>query len=339
MLLIALPFFLNASDFNLENFWDNYISQVHESDDGAKKKQYSSRNFFKQWFTGPLITPSPTTLPPGKTALGLGVAEFYYYGSFNEKWKLHTTNSPKFWSTEYIIYPMIGLTKRVGTEAWGVLASNYGKKHSCTQFQDTIYRLGYQISIDKLEKGNWVPDLRIIAQEIFPTGKYNKLNPDKEGIDATGQGSFQTGIYLAYQKGFKFDTKHAFNLAGAVGYFVLSSVRVKGQSFYGGTPSSRGRVYPGNLISIFSSGEFEISKHVALAYDSNCRINLSGKYKSKIGPDPSVKALQIVNFMFTPEIEVTVSENAGFLIGPWFNFAGQNTPAFASVFVAFMVVF
>jgi hypothetical protein len=212
---------------------------------------------------------------------------------------------------------------------WGILSF----------FLKTVYRLGYQISTDKLTKGNWIPDLRIIAEEIFPTGKYNNLDPNKEGIDSTGEGSFQTGIYLAYQKGFKYDTNHAFNLAGAVGYFVLSSVKIKGMSFYGGTPTSKGRVYPGNLISIFSSGEFEISKHVALAYDSNCRINLSGKYKSKTGSDSSVKALQIVTFMVTPEIEITISEKAGFLIGPWFNFAGQNTPAFASVFVAFMVIF
>ena len=304
-----------------------------------KKKGSHSKAFFKQWFTGPLITPSPITLSPKTPALGIGLAQYYYYGNFNNKWKLHTSNATKFWSTEYIVYPQIGLSKRIGTEAFAILATSYSKKNSCTNFLDTIYRIGYQVSTDKLKKGDWTPDFRIILQEIFPTGKYHKLNPEFEGIDATGQGSFQTGIYLAYQKGFKYDTKHAFNLAGAVGYFLLSSVRVKGMNFYGGTPSSEGRVYPGNLISIFSSGEFELTKHIALAYDSNCRINLSGKYKSKREQDSSVVARQIVTFMFTPEIEITILEKAGFLIGPWFNFAGQNTPAFASAFVAFMMLF
>jgi len=204
---------------------------------------------------------------------------------------------------------------------------------------DTIFRIGYQISTDKLKKGDWTPDLRIILQEIFPTGKYQNMNSELEGIDSTGQGSFQTGFYLAFQKGFMHQTNHAFNIAGALGYFILSSARLQGINFYGGTPNSKGRVYPGNLISIFSSGEVEITKHITLAYDSNCRINLSGKYKSKNGTDSSVIARQMVTFMVTPEVEITISEKSGFLIGPWFNFAGQNTPAFVSVFVAFMTLF
>lgn len=339
LILLLSLFSLNAKELSHQEFWDSYISETKNNLNNISDNRRSRKNFFRQWFTGPLITPSPITLSPKHPAIGLGLAQYYYYGNYDEEGRLYTSDFPKFWGTQYIVYPQFGITKKIGTEAFATLATNYNKNKCSTNFLDTIYRIGYQVSTDKLIKGNWVPDFRIIAQEIFPTGNYTNLDADLEGIDGTGQGSFQTGIYLAWQKGFKFDTPHAFNLAGAVGYLILSSAPVKGLNFYGGTPLSEGRVYPGNLISIFSSGEFEISKHIALAYDSNLRINLSGKYKSKYGQDSSVDPKQMVIFEFTPEIEITITEKVGFLIGPWISIAGQNSPAFVSAFVAFMALF
>lgn len=304
-----------------------------------QNEKKTNREFFNQWFTGPLITPSPITSPTNQPSVSTGLIQYIYYGKYKNNWSVKNLKSSKFYSTEFFIYPQIGITKRIGTEAFASLSLNYNSKKNYTQFQDLIYRIGYQILIDKLEKGDWTPNLRLILQETFPIGKYKRLDPDGEGIDATGQGAFQSGVLLAWQKGFKYNTSHAFNLAGAVGYFILSGVKINGVSIYGGNRSTKGIAYPGNILTIFSSGEFELSKHIALSYDSNFLINFAGKYKSKLQNGPKLNIPQIAFLNFAPEIEIIISEKAGFLIGPWFTITGQNTPAFASFFIAFLYLF
>lgn len=299
----------------------------------------NTRAFFKQWFMGPLITPSPITSPTNEPSISTGVIQYIYYGKYKNNWSVRNLKGSGFYSTEFFIYPQVGITKHIGTEAFASMSLNYNRKKSYTQFQDIIYRIGYQILIDKLEKGSWTPNLRLIFQETFPVGKYRRLDPDGEGIDATGQGAFQSGVLLAWQKGFKYNTKHAFNLAGAVGYFILSSVKIKGVSIYGGNNSTQGIAYPGNIVTIFSSGEFELTRHIALSYDSNFLINFAGKYKSKIRNGSKINVSQMAFLNFAPEIEIIISKKAGFLIGPWFTITGQNAPAYASFFIAFLYLF
>lgn len=304
------------------------------------KPKSGANNQFQQWFTGPLFTPAPITLDPKHPGIGIGAFEAFYFGEFDKKWRIKSgSDFKKYWSTNFLIYPQFGITKRIGMEGFTVLVNSYSDGNCSAQFQDTVYRIGCQLTTDQLNNTSWTPDSRLILEEMFPTGKYNKLDPNLNGIDLTGQGSYQTGLYLAWQKSFKQHTRHAFNLAGAFGYLILSSSKIKGLNFYGGSPKSEGRAYPGNVISIFSSGELELTEHINLSYDSNFRFNFGGKYKSKSGDDPSVKVPQFSIFYFTVEAEVTISERSGFLLGPYFTIAGQRAPAFVSFFLAYMYLF
>ncbi|MBP7074555.1 MAG: hypothetical protein KBA81_04130, partial [Rhabdochlamydiaceae bacterium] len=46
---------------------------------------------YHQWFTGPILTPSPTTLPPGHPGLELELIVSKTYGFYDSDWKLiHT---------------------------------------------------------------------------------------------------------------------------------------------------------------------------------------------------------------------------------------------------------
>ena len=296
------------------------------------------RAFFNQWFTGPLLMPSPVTADPKYPLAECSVTVFDTYGNYKNNWQIQSTD-PKIWSIEYLPYWQMGFTTKLGCEIFTILRSSYTKDISSTYFTDTTFRLGYQILADPHVKGNWTPDFRVIIQEVFPTGNYQMLNPNKNLLDSTGQGSFQTGIYLATQKGFAWQTNHAFHLCAAFGYFILSSGKVKGFNAYGGSKTTNGRIYPGNMISAYFSGEFEITKHIAFAFDTSYQQNLSGKFTGKEGNGDPVIVPQVVSFQFAPELEIIVNRKMGFIVGPWFTFSGQNSPAFVSFFVNYMYSF
>lgn len=298
-----------------------------------------TRYFFGQWFTGPLLMPAPTTASPQHPCFESGVTVIDGYGSYNNNWKIEAI-TPKTWSINYLEYWQFGITGHLGCEIIASLQSNYKKHISSTQFLDTIFRLGYQITQDKYTKGSWLPDIRIIFQEQFPTGRYQKLNPNKNNLDQSGGGAFVSGLWIATLKGFKWPTDHAFNLGGAIGYFLQSSVKVKGINSYGGNHFTEGRVYPGNSLSIFFSGEFEITNHLGIAFDSNYIQTFSGRFKGNQGTGNPVNLPQSVSFQLAlPEIEVIISKQAGFIFGPWWTFSGQNSPAFVSFFVDFLYIF
>lgn len=328
---------LFASDFQPNHFWHQYLAD--EKYDQTQLTSAGSRTFFKQWFMGPLLVPSPINAAPNRPAAEPSITAFCYYGNFDNNWKIHKRDIAT-WSVLYTAYAQVGLNKWLGIDFITNLQSNYNKQASYTHFTDTILRVGYQISEDKRLYGDWTPDCRLIFQEVFPTGKYQKLNPSKGGIDATGQGAFQSGVYLAFEKGFKYDTTHAYNLYAALGYFLPTNFKVKKENLYGGNNFTDGKVRPGSVFSVYFSGEFEVSKHISIAFDSNYQQNLAGGFTGKMGIGQPVQVPQMVSFnVAIPEIEVTLTENAGIMFGPWITFAGQNTPSFAAFFVALLVFF
>jgi hypothetical protein len=283
--------------------------------------------------------PSPSTASPSHPCFEPGVTVIDHYGSYNNNWKIEA-QTPKTWSINYLGYWQFGFTNKLGCEVIASFQSNYQKQISSTQFLDTIFRFGYQITEDSHTKGNWTPDIRIIFQEQFPTGRYQNLNPNKNNLDQSGGGAFISGLWLAALKGFEWSSDHAFNLGAAFGYFLQSSVKLKGINAYGGNHFTEGRAYPGNVVSIFFSGEFEITKHLGIAFDSNYLQTFSGRFKGNQGIGTPVTLPQNVNFQLAlPEIEVIINKQAGFIFGPWWTFSGQNSPAFVCFFVDFLYIF
>lgn len=334
---LFIPFSLLANDYQPKNFWDQYLSDNKNGQNQLTSA--GSRSFFKQWFMGPLLVPAPIGAAPNKPAFEPSITAYSYYGNFDNNWKIHKRNITT-WSMLYTAYAQVGLNDWLGIDFIANLLSNYNKQANYTHFTDTILRVGYQISEDKHLYGDWTPNCRLIFQEVFPTGKYQKLNPSKGGTDISGQGTFQSGFYLALEKGFKYNTNHAYNLYAALGYFMPTNFKVKKENLYGGNNFTDGKIRPGSIFSIYFSGEVEVSKHISIAFDSNYEQNLAGGFTGNMGIGQPVTVPQMVSFnVAIPEIEVTITENAGIMFGPWFTFAGQNTPSFAAFFVALLVFF
>ena len=294
---------------------------------------------YAPWFTGPLLAPTPINMKPGHPAIEPSLTVFNTYGRYDSNWKLKKQDHT--WTINPFLDFQFGITNNVGIETLISYVSNFKNGKTFNHFQDTIVLFGYQISNDI--KGSWIPDLRLILQETFPTGNYQKLDPDKEGIDSTGFGSFQTGPVLAFRKLF-YLPNNFFSLRGSLGYLFPSSVNVKGFNTYGGGYGTQGKVKPGQVFIAFLSGEYSINQRWALAFDSEIFCQRRSRFSGKSGVTASGETSNTglpssVQISFAPEFEYNFTPKSGLLAGVWFTVAGKNSLAFASTFLAYLYVF
>lgn len=286
------------------------------------------------WFTGPQLALTPTNPTPGHPNIEPSVTFFGNYGYYQSNWGIET--QPVRWTINPTLDFQFALSQSLGMEIYLSAVSNFQSGQSFTHLQDTYFGFGYQISNDT--RGSWVPDFRIVLQELFPTGKYQKLSPQKNGIDATGQGSFQTGLALVFQKSFHFP-HHVFSLQGSVDYYFPTSVAVKGINYFGGAPDTKGRARPGQTFSAFISGQYSITRHWAFAFDTNLLFQRSSHFSGKKGSALSVTLPPLLQISAAPAIEYNFSATSGLLFGSWFTIAGRNSFAFASLFFSYVYTF
>lgn len=288
---------------------------------------------YKQWFAGPLFTPNATTVDPKHPGIEPVIIVSNTYGKYDSSWHLEST--PNLLSIIPYVDFQAGINEKIAFEIIALAAKNFCKGTTSTHFKDTILRIGYQIANDIPH--SWVPDFRILLQETLPTGKYQKLNPRKYGTDCTGQGAYQTGFHLVAQKLFNADSAHPFRLRGDLGYFFQSTVKIQGQSFYGGDIGTSGIVHPGRYLTIFLFGEYALSRTWALACELNYQQGQEGRFSKQRGDEFEVPAFnQIIVF---PEIQRTISKNSAIIIGGSMTIAGKNSSAFASALFAFLHIF
>jgi len=293
----------------------------------------NENNEYKQWFTGPIITPTPTTLPPGHPGLELVLLASNNYGFY--KSNRHLKKRPNIYGIRPLFDFQVGFNSILGAELIGSIITNFCDGKTATHLQDSIFRVGFQISND--HKGSWIPDFRILVQETLPTGKYQNLNVQKKGTDLTGQGSFQTGVQFVFQKLFAGDKKHPFRARGTVGYLVPSALHVRGLNFYGGDAKTRGTVYPGEYLVAFIFGEFALSRRWAIACEANYQQGRKGHYKKERGTTLKIPSFDQLSVL--PEIQHTYNANFGVVIGSWLTISGKNSYAFQTVFGAALFLF
>ena len=291
------------------------------------------------WFTGPLLSPTPINMLPGHPAIEPSIAVLYTYGEYNSNWKLE--NQPKTWSINSFLDFQFGFTDRIGMEIIASFISNFKQGESSTRIQDTVVLLGFQVASDT--KGTWIPDIRIDLQETFPSGSYQKLSPNKLGIDSTGEGSFQTGPVIIVQKMF-YPGNHFLALKASAGYVFPSSVYVKGFNTYGGGFDTKGRVRPGQTLTAFFTGEYSISQRWGWGFDAMFTHQKNATFSGFPGRTESEKLAHVglpssTQISLAPFIEHSFSPNMGIFGGSWFTLAGRNSAAFTSAYFAFLYVF
>jgi hypothetical protein len=293
----------------------------------------ASNTKYHQWFTGPILTPTPITMPVGHPGLEVAWLAGERYGHYNSHWNID--HAPSIWSTGPYVDFQIGFNEFLGAEYIGALLANFSRDAHYTHLVDSIFRFGFQISTD--QEDSWIPDFRILLQETVPTGKYQKLDPSKHGTDLTGQGSFQTGIHLAFQKLLHPIKGHDLRLRWTFGYFIPAAVHVSGFNYMGGNAETKGKIYPGPYFSGYLCGEYALSRRWAICVESNYQIGAPGRFSRGKGPNIKVPSFRQVSL--APEIQHTFTPDLGILIGAWFTVAGKNSIAFTNYFISILYSF
>ncbi|MEI6241894.1 MAG: hypothetical protein WCP39_00625 [Chlamydiota bacterium] len=288
---------------------------------------------YSQWFTGPILTPTPITMPVGHPGLEVAWLIGESYGYYNSHWNVK--HLPKMWSTGPYVDFQIGFNKFLGAEYIGALLTNFSQGAHYTHLIDSIFRFGFQISND--QKDSWVPDFRILFQETVPTGKYQRLSLSKHGTDISGEGSFQTGVHFAFQKLFHSKKEHDFRLRWTFGYFIPASVKISGLNYLGGCSETKGTIRKGQFFTGYICGEYALSRRWAICVESNYQFGARGRFSKKRGGEIYLPAFS--HFSVAPELQHTFSPNLGVLMGTWFSVAGKNSSAFVKYFVSVLYSF
>ena len=313
---------------------------IFSIEQGVESKALVQSLPYIPWFTGPLLAPTPVNMRPGHPSIEPIVTIAHVYGVYDSNWEVKS--QPKFWSVSPLIDFQLGITDYLGLEFDVSFISNFQKGRSSTYLQDTFMFFGYQISNDT--RDSWIPDCRLLIQEIFPTGKYRKLNPKKVKIESTGQGSFQTGVVLAFQKLFRLPNQ-LFALHWNLSYlFFQSKADVQGFNTYGGSPNTKGKATPGQTIIAMISGEYSMNQNWVfvfdIAYSHQRKSHFSGKKgQDSLGDQAVVTLPASTQISVTPGLEYNFDINNGLLFGTWFTLAGENTNAFAALYLAYVHTF
>ncbi len=256
------------------------------------------------WYTGPLVAPAAHNRLPGTYSVQ---PYFNVYQYSDHLLKIYPTCTLKTGITKW-------LDIQLNLEAY------YNQKHGKKdiKYGDTAIGFGFQLYRATLKEK--MPTIRLIIQENFPSGKYQKFNPDKHGVDKGGSGSYNTSFCIVAEKVFFFIPSHPLNTYLTLFYDFPAKVHVHGFNTYGGGYGTNGRVSPGNLFQGMFSFEFSITQ--VWVYAMDIIFNHSGKttFSGENGitqtgaiatnTSPSSHFLEL-----TPSIEYNITANLGIIAG------------------------
>ncbi len=198
---------------------------------------------YDAWWTGSLLSAYGRTLRPGHVV----VEPYLIYSAPLKENPTHT------------LVPLIAAGAGI-TDAFdiqfilqGVFQAQGGA--SSTQIGDTSVRLGFQMLEDRHD-GSWFPDLMFTVRETIPTGRYDQLDPNLRGTDASGSGAFTTSFGANVQKIFLPSNLHPLRMRLNLLFQFPSRASLQ-----------TGNVYPGKTVSALVSGEYHLTQQWVAALD------------------------------------------------------------------------
>lgn len=236
------------------------------------------------WFTGPLIFDSAEITPVGSQFLQLT-------NQFSNSRYIYDYNGTRIpiplASTDNIILKYAyGLSSKMDMELDMLYMGNQTLGQSKSGIGDTAIELGYQV----LTQGNshWRPNFRVALIELFPTGRYNQLNPTLLATDATGSGSYQTSVGLNFDLLTQFSgTEHYLKTSGSITAIYANSVKLRGDNIYGGAQNTRGRINPGNAIVLDLAAEYTLTQNWVAVLESFVLAQQASDFSGELGSNPS----------------------------------------------------
>ncbi|PIS03095.1 MAG: hypothetical protein COT85_03460 [Chlamydiae bacterium CG10_big_fil_rev_8_21_14_0_10_42_34] len=314
------------------------------------------------WMTGPLLTPGATVLPFPHINIETYANVVVNTGQYKDNWDV-LKNTNKFFANSVQTNLQFGLTSWLDIEVSPQVYYNYSNHAASWAFGDLPVTVDVQIY--NPPSSSHFPAIKLILKESFPTGKYRKLNPNKNGTEVGGSGSYTTSLGLALGKVIHFREDHYLSLRLAGSYNFPAPVRLIGFNAYGGSATTNMNFVPSQSAQFGLGIEYTLSQNWVFAIDfagnwarrSNYSASpgtgfitepqtftpIPGSGGTAIGfltETPAVLVQQQVlgpslQYSMAPAIEYNWSEHLGIIAGSWFTFAGKNAVQFYSGVVAF----
>ena len=307
----------------------------------AFEGEIESSQEIQPWFTGPLLTTSGNIVPIGHVAtqpyiFGLARTAFY-----DNQW--HSQSIETLASLQFRTPVWIGLTSWADVRIAPVWMWNHRSHQSQWTLGDWSIQLNFQLHQDSLPYKNWLPSIKLMIRETFPTGPYQKLNPNKLGTDGGGRGAYTTMFGLGASKIFYFSGYHFLDLRLNMAYSIPTNVHVRGYNNYGGGNNTNGTVSPEREFFAIISFEYSLNRNWGISCDIEGVVFSKVTFKGRPGTVPaqdslvnptgvpaSNERLASIQYSAAPGIQYNWSENLGVIGGVWFTFAGKNSSRFTS---------
>src|SRR3989304_10337134 len=138
------------------------------------------------WFTGPLIAPSAHVISRGHFNIEPYLYYTLRYGQFGPNWKGHSLPE-NIHSLNLQVPVQIGLSKKIDFTFSPQGFYSWTKSQSSWEVGDLPFGFDFQLLSDQPDK--WWPAIRSSLKITAPVGKFEHLDPRKNGIDGVGNGS------------------------------------------------------------------------------------------------------------------------------------------------------
>jgi hypothetical protein len=266
-----------------------------------------------QWFTGPLLAPSPP--PPAHDWFAIepyllisrGAGGFDGDGVFAAQPK----GSDRLINFTVFKY---GLTDNLALQ---LLPGFARAADGASGFTDLPVQLEYRW-FGRTDTGFWHPSLTTTFTVNFPIGPYQHLRRAEDGF---GAGAYRASGQVLLQSLFStFGYVHRMR-AWATLSTPLESVGVAGISSYGTSAGYSGIAFPGAATELGVADEFGLDQRWALALDV-VQDFAKPAHLSGLPPGPGSSS-----FILAPAVEYNFSDWIGVIAGVQVTVAGHNTSA------------
>ncbi len=285
------------------------------------------------WLTGPLLTPSAYTMPPGHYNIEPYVVCTQSLGTFRSRWHLQKDSSVPD-SINTIILAFIGLTENIDLSLYPFFTYKNGPGGDALGMGDLAIGTSYQlIKEDPRYHGM---TCRVGVSQVFPCGKFQNLDPIMFGGDSFGLGGWSTRLYIAASNIFHLRKENFFVPVASVATIFYSPIDVNGHNVFGGDATTKGSLNRGVSVIVDIAFELTLSLHWALALDIESVYTtgstFTGQTETPVG-NPNNSYL----FSLAPAIEYNFNKNVGAIFGVWFPPYGSNAEDFTSIIFALNV--
>lgn len=299
--------------------------EIQEQLNAAEAKYAKAKSMFNPWYTGPLITPPASLIPPGMGNVQPYLFVSGVYEEFDTK-RHRRSIEHNIYSTKISVINIVGVTNTLQFTLVNTASMNWQDHHDGGGYGDTIASLTFPIAIETL----YAPNMSFTISETFPTGKYKNLSLNGLGLNSTGEGSYQTQFGVAASKIIWWSYPHPmkFRLFGS--YTVALPVHVTNFNNYGGGFGTNGHVKPGNTWTGDLGWELSLTQNwvfaLDVAYVAQSHTPFTGTPGVLADGTPAtVGGGYNDNLSLAPAIEYNWNVNLGILWGVQFSVYGKNS--------------